>query len=62
MNHMRKKRGNDSKWEKKNTHIYKLINEDQNFKKKIHCQLGLNGKIKNNKTFIKELRKKNKKS
>jgi hypothetical protein len=44
------------------THIYKLINEDQNFKKKIHCQLGLNGKIKNNKTFIKELRKKNKKS
>ena len=34
MNHMRKKRGNDSKWEKKNTHIYKLINEDQNFKKK----------------------------
>ena len=29
-----------------------------NEKKIIYYQLGLNGKIKNNKTFIKELRKK----
>jgi len=31
-------------------------------KKQIHYQFGLKGKIKNNKTFTKRLRKKNKKS
>ena len=43
------------------TYIYKLINEDQNWKKKktMHYQLELKGIIKNNNFFIKELRKKN---
>jgi len=50
----KRRRGNDRKRE--NIDIKKPINEDK--KKTIPYQLGLNGEIKKNKIFIKEFKKK----
>jgi hypothetical protein len=61
LNHIgKKKRRNDSKQE----NIIYIIDQwgPKIINKLIHYQLGLKGKIKNNKIFIKELREKNHKN